>query len=135
MSRPSTGGGASRSRRAPRSGVRVRHSPEARSHIEGEFLSDACRRESWGFGWRTEMIEDLAYYDSVADQRDPFASSAAVSALEHVDGKDAFEQLGPRCALGARFTRRSGRDRRVDRGRFAGASRTCAPISLLTSER
>ena len=78
------------------------------SQVEGEFLADACGRECWRLRVRSEMIKDLANDDSFADQRDQLAPSAAVGALENVQCKDAFQQLGPRCALRARLTRRSG---------------------------
>ena len=88
------------------------------SHVEALHFADACHRESWKLAGQSAMIKDLADDDTIVDEGDPPAPSAAVGAFEQSNSKDAFQQLGPRRALRARLIRASGdagrrtRDRR-----------------------
>ena len=80
---------------APPSGERVRGSRVTWSRSEGEFQADACGSELWRLRRQSEMIQDLAHDDSVADQSDQLSSSAAVRTFDNVCGENSQEKLRP----------------------------------------
>ena len=80
------------------------------------------------------MIKDLADDDTIVDEGDPPAPSAAVGAFEQSNSKDAFQQLGPRRALRVRLIRASGDAGRRTRDR-PRLPRSVQPRSAAQPER
>jgi hypothetical protein len=68
------------------------------SPVEGQFFA-ACAREVWRFAGSTETIEDLAHDQSITDQRDQLARTAAVRTSEKVKLEHALQKVSP-CVVG-----------------------------------
>ncbi len=62
------------------------------SRAKGQFFADAGARDDWRIAGQSVMIEDFSHDDAIADH---LVACSAARALEHVDGKDSLQQLGP----------------------------------------